>query len=142
MATATKARKPKEAEGETVNVFSKNKYRAKPTIYNGVRYASKSEAKRARELDDLKTAGVVAWWNPHPKYRLGCPENVYIADFLVAERVPGQPHYVAECHVEDVKGVRTAKFNRDVRLWKAYGELPLHIINGKKVEIVVPDELQ
>ena len=112
-----------------------NKYRAKPTIYNGVRYASKAEAARAVELDQMLLAGEILVWIGQPTFRLGCPENVYRADFLVVPPVGvnGTPW------VEDVKGMETPKFRRDKKLWKRYGRLNLHIIKGKKTEVVRPE---
>lgn len=106
----------------------RNKYKAKPTEYNGVRYASKGEAARAKALDNFKDAGLIFWWIGQPKFRLGCPENVYVADFLVVG--------AAGTHVEDVKGMETPKFKRDKKLWMAYGPTELWIIKGQRVEIV------
>jgi hypothetical protein len=106
-----------------------SKYGAIRTEYAGVSYASKSEAAYAATLDLLIKSGNVRWWIGQPKFRLGCPENVYVPDMLVVPAV-GDPYVV------DVKGVRTAKFNKDVRLWAAYGPCDLHIVSGKKVEVV------
>jgi hypothetical protein len=103
------------------------KYRNEPTEYNGVRYDSKAEAKRAEYLDGLHPTGVR--WVGQPRFRLGVPENVYVADFLV-----WGPQGV---RVEDVKGAESPKFRRDKRLWAAYGPAPLWIIRGGKcVEII------
>lgn len=109
-----------------------SKYGAIPTIYNGVRYASKSEAAYAARLDLMVKAGEVRWWIGQPVFRLGVPENRYVGDFLVVPffRLP---------YVVDVKGARTAKFNRDVKLWAAYGPCELHIVSGKKLEIITPN---
>jgi hypothetical protein len=106
-----------------------SKYRNQPTTYNGVRYASKREAERAEALDFLIKHGHVDWWMAQPKFRLGCAENVYIPDFLVIMPDIG-------IHAEDVKGVRTAKFTRDVKLWKRYGPCDLWIIESENVEII------
>lgn len=111
-----------------------NKYRAVPTIYNGVRYASKSEAARAKVLDQLQASGVIKFWIGQPKFRLGVPENVYIADALVVTND-------GAVRVEDVKGVESPKFRRDKSLWRAYGPCDLVIIrNGKVAEIIVPEK--
>lgn len=111
----------------------RNKYRAVPTEYNGVRYHSKAEAARAQHLDMLKAAGEVVEWHRQPRFTLGCPENVYVADFLVKDR--------NGWHTEDVKGAETAKFRHDKKLWRVYGCQPLHIIRGgKTVEVIVPGE--
>jgi hypothetical protein len=114
--------------GVSGNIGRRNKYRAKPTIYNGVRYASKAEANRAEQLDQLRAAGEVHWWVGQVRFRLGIPENVYVVDFLVVD--------ASGVFCEDVKGVSTAKFKRDVRLWKRYGPCPLHVIRGRSVEVV------
>lgn len=107
----------------------RNKYRAVPTVHAGVRYDSKAEAERAAVLDQLQASGEILWWLGQPKFRLGCPENVYKSDFLVIT-----PSGV---HVEDTKGVETPKFRRDKNLWAAYGPCELHVIKrGKVVEVI------
>ncbi len=109
-----------------------SKYRNRRTAYNGVTYDSKAEANRAEHLDSLKAAGLVREWRRQPTYRLGCPENVYRADFEVV----GPDGSV---WAEDVKGVETAKFRRDKKLWASYGPHPLKILrHGKPVDVVVP----
>ena len=111
----------------------RNKYGAVRTEYNGVTYASKAEAARAAALDLLKAGGEVVSIERQPRYALGCPENVYVADFLVRDR-----H--GKVWTEDVKGVETSKFRRDMKLWRVYGPHPLHIIrNARTVKIVVPN---
>lgn len=102
-----------------------SKYHAQPTEYNGVRYASKAEAAFATALD-MKSARL--WWIGQPKFRLGVPENVYIADFLV---VPLD----GDTYVVDVKGMMTSKFKRDLKLWSKYGPCPLHVVTGKTVTV-------
>lgn len=111
----------------------RSKYRNTPTVHDGVRYDSKIEARRAAELDRMARENLIRFWVPHPRFRLGCPLNVYVADFLV---VGPDGHGV---WVEDTKGVRTAKFNRDVKLWRAYGPCNLWIINGNDVEVIKPE---
>lgn len=110
----------------------RSKYRAIPTEYNGVRYASKSEAARAAQLDlECQGSNIRSWWIGQPVFRLGVAENVYRADFLVVRGM--------DVWAEDVKGVRTAKFNRDVKLWRRFGPCELRIIKGGKcVEIIEP----
>lgn len=110
-----------------------SKYRAVRTEYNGVSYASKAEARRAKQLDELKPIKIVDWWLAQPKFRLGCPENVYVADFLVVMRLSGLGPRI---HVEDVKGIKTAKFNRDVKLWAKYGPCQLWIIRRDRTDII------
>jgi hypothetical protein len=113
------------------------KYRNVPTVYNGVRYQSKAEAARAAELDRMVKEGLIRWWVGQPRFRLGCPENVYVADFLVVG-LEGNGVWV-----EDVKGIETAKFQRDKKLWFRYGPTNLWIIRkGIAVEAVKPDSSQ
>jgi hypothetical protein len=108
-----------------------NKYHAMPTVHNGIRYDSKAEAERAAALDAMQDRGEVLMWVGHPKFRLGCPENVYVSDFLVITQ--------DGFHVEDTKGFDTEKFRHNKRLWASYGRCPLWIIRrGKVVEIVEP----
>ena len=120
-------------------MINRNKYLANRTTYNGISYASKAEARRAMALDTLKAAGLVSWWAPQVKFRLGCPENVYVVDFLVAEpcsHISG----LFDMYAEDVKGMETAKFKRDKKLWAAYGPIPLRIIKGKNMELINPGD--
>lgn len=97
-----------------------HKYRAVPTVYNGIRYDSRSEATYAALLDSKVAAGSVLWWVRAPTFHLGCPENTYRPDFLVVTR--------EGVYLVDVKGRETAKFRRDKKLWAAYGPAPLKIV--------------
>jgi hypothetical protein len=106
----------------------RSKYNAKPTVYNGVRYDSKAEAERAKYLDSAITGIREHWWIAQPKFRLGCPENVYVADFLVCSS--------GKVHVEDVKGMMTPKFRRDMKLWQRYGPCQLWVITKGKIQHV------
>lgn len=140
------------------------KYRAAPTVYGGVKYASKAEAARAAELDLLLKAGEIVDWIGQPTVRLGVPENVYRPDFLVIgldsyvgamrdaslkagpglgvprDRITRPDKALLGAWYEDVKGAETAKFKRDKKLWRAYGRLPLHIIRGgQTVEVIQPE---
>lgn len=86
----------------------KNKYGAKQTVYNGVKYHSKAEANYARELDIKKKASnksqrVIEWERqvPYKIYSLGGHlVFTYYLDFKV---------YYADGRIEhiDVKGVLT-----------------------------------
>jgi hypothetical protein len=111
----------------------RSKYHNRRTPYNGVTYASKAEASRAYALDAALGLRMIRGWIGQPKFRLGLPENIYVADFLVFDRD-------GTAWVEDVKGVRTAKFERDVKLWRRYGPCPLRILrNGKVSETITPN---
>ena len=112
----------------------RKKYRNTPTYYNGLRFDSKAEAARAAELDFQQKAGAIVFWIPQVTFRLGCAENKYRVDFLVVTK--------DGVRAEDVKGMETAKFKRDKRLWRAYGPCDLWIISRKKgaqnIEVVKP----
>jgi len=105
------------------------KYKNVPVIYDGQRYDSKAEAGRAYVLDELVRALVIRYYVRQPKFLLGCVENVYRPDFHVIAKN-------GDTWVEDVKGMETPKFKRDKKLWAAYGPCPLHVVKGKRVEVV------
>ena len=110
---------------------ARSKYKNVPTIYNGVRYSSKSEAAYAQQLDLEKLSGGVQFWVGQPTFRIGCAENVYRPDFLVIDE--------SGAYAVDVKGTETAKFKRDRRLWKSHGPCDLWVVKGKKTEIIKPE---
>ena len=93
----------------------------------GVTYASKLEMRRLIELHDRVARGNLLAVIEQPRFRLGTPEAVYVADALV---VPcnGCPW------VEDIKGRETPKFKKDVELWKRWGPLTLYIVTWSKGE--------
>jgi len=116
-----------------------NKYGAQPTVSGGIRYDSKLEAERAEALELMRAAGDVWFFIGQPKFRLGVPENVYVADFLVLATPDASPAYPT-VWVEDVKGRETTKFRRDKRLWARYGPCELHIITRQGVEVIHPPD--
>ena len=96
-------------------MWRRNKYRAKPQIVDGIRFASKREAKRYGELKLLERAGVISALELQPKFKLGTDEApvliksdrypngrraVYLADFRYQWPV-------GNIVVEDVKGIDT-----------------------------------
>jgi hypothetical protein len=104
-----------------------SKYQNVRTVYDGVRYDSRAEARRAAELDLLVKIGEITGWTRQVTFRLGCPENTYRVDFLVFGVCNGKQVVWAE----DVKGVETQTFKRNKRLWARYGPCPLHILKTK-----------
>jgi hypothetical protein len=118
----------------------KHKYNAKPTVYKGVTYGSKAEAKRAAELDLLLRAGKVAWWLRQVPFDVGEPgvDKPYRVDFLVGEWGPwvDERNRLLTVHAEDVKGCDTPSFRRHVKQWRKRGPMPLHVIRGRKVEVI------
>ncbi len=112
----------------------RSKYRNVRAEYNGLHFDSKAEAARAKLLDMMIQGGLVLWWLPQIKFRMGVPENVYIVDFLVVGK--------DGIRAEDVKGKETAKFQHDKRLWRAYGPCPLWIVKVGKIEVIDPNDSQ
>jgi hypothetical protein len=90
-----------------------HKYGAKPTVADGIRFASMKEAKRYQELKLLEKAGEIRELELQPAYPLLAPgrgnggayERVhlgnYLADFRYREGKQGI------LRVEDVKGFKT-----------------------------------
>lgn len=109
--------------------------------FDGKIYASKAEMARAKQ------------WNKDPFYAvfeqvrvsLGVRENVYVVDFLVFARNPRDASVNSGTFwAEDVKGMKTAKFARDIKLWARYGPCPLHILtrsgDGWNAEVITPNQ--
>ena len=82
----------------------RSKYGAKPTIVDGVRFASQAEARRYGHLKMLERAGTICDLELQPRFPLlvnRIKVCTYVADFRY--RFSGVPVPV----VEDVKGVQT-----------------------------------
>lgn len=111
-----------------------SKYRAKPTPYKGITYASRAEAKRAMELDLMKQSGEISWWLRQVPVDIGEPgvDKPYRVDFLVCMG--------GDVWAEDVKGVETASFRRHVRQWRLRGPFELHVIKKKKIDVIPKGE--
>lgn len=99
-----------------------HKYGAEPCVVDGVRFASKAEARRYGELQLLVRAGQIVDLRLQPRYPL--PAGiVYIGDFAYTEG--GQ----AVC--EDVKGFSTQAFRLKARLMRElYPTIDLRIVRG------------
>lgn len=107
-----------------------SKYRARPTVVDGIRFDSKAEATRYVALREMESAGIISRLELQPRFTLhakgGAPVCVYVADFA----------YTAEDgrrHVEDVKSdpTATALFRLKRKLFLAeYPTTPLHIIDS------------
>lgn len=66
-----------------------SKYRAKPIVIDGIRFASQKEGARYQELRLLERAGEIRNLELQPKFSLtvlGCEIGKYVADFLYSER--------------------------------------------------------
>jgi hypothetical protein len=101
-------------------VPTQHKYRAQPTIVQGIRFASKKEGKRYEELRHLEAVGAIRDLLLQPPFDLhvrgGEAVARYIADFAYVDVKTGARI------VEDVKGVRTPMYRLKARWVKAeYG---------------------
>lgn len=117
-----------------------NKYRVsapEARTFNGKVYASKAECMYAQELALRLRAGELAEVVEQPRLWLGVVENIYVPDFLIIPFGDAMPYYI------DVKGVETAAFKKNKKLWAKYGRLQLRIVkrsgNGfKTTETITP----
>lgn len=103
-----------EAEQE-----SYRKYRAIPTVVDGIKFASKREARRYGVLKLMRLAGQIHDLRLQVEFPLvvgGVLVSTYVADFTYREE-PGNAYIV-----EDSKGFRTPVYKLKARLMKAvYG---------------------
>jgi hypothetical protein len=92
-----------------------SKYRNVPTYVDGIRFASKLEAKRYGELLLLERAGEIRDLKLQPSYKLdvkGKPVCEYRGDFAYLTNT-GLPV------TEDCKGMETAEFKVKAKLFRA-----------------------
>lgn len=97
----------------------KSKYGAIPTTVDGVRFASKAEAKRDAELQQLERAGVIGDIKRQPRFPLvvmGVKIATYVGDweYMDFENISGKIRVVEDC-----KGVQTPAFKIKWALAKA-----------------------
>lgn len=91
-----------------------HKFKAKPVEIDNIKFASKKEAKRYRELLLLKNSGEVLFFLRQVPFHL--PGGVkYLCDFMVFWND-------GNVTIEDVKGVKT----------------PMYILKKKQVEEIYP----
>lgn len=92
----------------------RNKFRNIPTEVDGIRFASKREAKRWSELLIMQRAGYLTDLQRQVRFPLdvnGIPICHYVADFTFQRN--------GQLVVEDSKGVRTPEFKLKAKLMKA-----------------------
>jgi len=102
-----------------------NKYRAKKTIINGIRFDSKKEANRWCDLQIMQQAGEISNLERQvPIYLLGRDENIltptgrkmrYVADFQYFD------HRINAVVLEDSKGFPTEVFKLKKAILAAMG---------------------
>lgn len=100
----------------------RNKYKAVATVVDGVRFASKAEAKRDAELVMLEKLGEITCLERQPKLDLEVNgEKVcrYVADWAYWEKEPGNNRGAMRFVIEDKKGVQTQAFKIKWKLAKA-----------------------
>jgi hypothetical protein len=91
-----------------------HKYRAQPTVIDGIRFASKAESRRYQELKLLEKAGEIKELEIQPKFPIYVCRRQngelheafkYVADFRYREGPQGA------LVIEDVKGTRTRMYS-------------------------------
>jgi hypothetical protein len=92
-----------------MSVAKKHKYFARPTIVDGIKFASAKEARRYSELKLLQMAGKISLLELQPRYKLVI-EETYVADFRYIEN--------GETIIEDVKGCLTREYKRKRKAMK------------------------
>lgn len=103
------------------------KYRNQPTIVDGIRFASKKEARRYIYLKALEREGEIEKLMLQPRYPLevnGLHVCTYVADFVYVDNRDALRRSV----VEDAKGVKTPEFILKAKLF--------HALYGREVQIV------
>ena len=103
--------------------MNRSKYHAIPTVIDGIRFASKSEAKRYGQLKLLQMAGEIRWFTCQVPFHLGAGVR-YVSDFLIV-------YTDGRVEVEDVKGVETAMFRVKRRLFEAAYQPLVVVKNGR-----------
>lgn len=108
-----------------------NKYRAKPTEVDGIRFASKGESRRYQELILLQCAGEISQLELQPEYKLYCGRRPvtypsgrhakYIADFRYIDKERGMV-------VEDFKGKDTQLSKLKRALVKAHYGVTVELV--------------
>lgn len=100
----------------------KHKYSAKPTVVDGIRFASKREAKRYGELKLLEKLGEIEDLELQPKFVLevnGILICTYVGDFSYFDKSSEQEI------VEDAKGVKTPEYRLKKKLMKAVWDIEI-----------------
>lgn len=106
------------------HVPAQRKYRNTPTVIDGLRFASKAEAKRYTELRLLERTGHIHDLKVQPRYELavnGTKVCTYVGDFAYLDG-SGAPR------TEDVKGVLTPEFKIKARLFR--------ILMGREIQVI------
>jgi hypothetical protein len=111
--------------------MSRNKYRAKPIVIDGIRFASQGEGRRYVELRTLQKAGLISKLELQPVYKLYCGVTPityesgrhakYIADFRYMDIDRGMV-------IEDFKGMDTDLSKLKRAMVKAHYGITIEIV--------------
>ena len=102
-----------------------NKYRNTITIVDDIRFHSKKEANRYRELTMLRNSKFISDLTLQPKFKITLNEKficTYTADFAYYDHKLGTIIY------EDVKGYRTQVYKLKKKLTEAQYNVTIHEI--------------
>lgn len=112
--------------------FRRGKFNAKPTMLDGRRFASKSEAGYYTQLKLLERCGEITNLTLQPRVKL-TKYVTYVPDFSYSIPEDGIKLYV------DVKGFQTPEFKIKKNLWREFGPANLLLVkrNGPFDYIVV-----
>lgn len=98
-----------------------HKFRAVPTDLDGIKFASKAEARYYAQLKLRQAAGEVVFFLRQTPFHL--PGGVkYVADFL-------EFHADGTCHVVDVKGMETPAFRAKRKQVEALYPVQIEVVN-------------
>lgn len=98
-----------------------HKFRAVPTELDGIKFASKAEARYYAQLKLRQAAGEVVFFLRQTPFHL--PGGVkYVADFL-------EFHADGSCHVVDVKGMETPAFRAKRKQVEALYPVRIEVVN-------------
>jgi len=103
--------------------FKKNKYNAKKTYVDGIKFDSKAEAEYYTLLLYKQKIGELKILELQPKVYLTQSKILYKPDFLIKE---GRDRYYV-----DVKGPETPVFRIKMRLWVHYGQGKLKLVKKR-----------
>lgn len=104
------------------------KYRAKPQVIDGIRFASKFEAKRYAELQLLERAGAISELKRQVAYPL-CVNGIQVCKYIA------DAEYIENGRIvtEDAKGCKTPTYRLKAKMFCAqYGREIREIINRRK----------
>lgn len=102
----------------------RHKFHAIPTTIDGIRFASKAEARRYEELKLMQKSKEIKKLELQPSYQIevnGQKICKYIADFRYQDSKGNE-------HIEDVKGILTPVFRLKQKLLRACHGLEIEIV--------------